>query len=182
MAVNAANYGADNKVDLAAAPWTDDANNPVKDVENGREAIADSIGAEPNTLVLSRAAYRAAKNNINVVDRYKHVQGGVVTTEMLKELFEVDQLVVASSFYKDESGIVRIWGEHAVLAYTAIGSLANEEPSFGYTYELEGAPTVWKAWWNNQNHSMMYPITYDRKPVIAGSSAGYLLQNAGKTL
>lgn len=179
MAVDPNNYDADHKVDLAGASWNDDANNPVKHVETGRESIADSIGAEPNTLVLSRAAFRAAKNNANVIERYKHVQGGVVTKDMLAELFEVDNLVVASSFYKDDNGIVRVWGQHAVLAYTSVGSMSNEEPSFGYTYELEGAPTVWKAWWNNSNHSMMYPVTYDRKPVIAGSAAGYLLQNAG---
>ena len=135
IARDAANYDADHKVDLAAAKWTDSANDPIADIDTGREAIVDTIGIEPRTLLLSRRAYRAAKNNAKIIERIKYTTRESVTAEILAELFDVDRVVVGGGFYMDDDGTpVQIWGADAVLAYVPTEALSMEEPSYGYTY------------------------------------------------
>src|SRR5690606_33279783 len=72
IARNAANYDADHKVDLAAAKWSDDANDPAVDVETGKEAIRASIGVYPNVLELSAKAFAAVRRNAKVKENFKY--------------------------------------------------------------------------------------------------------------
>lgn len=176
---NAANYDNDHKVDLAGAKWTDSANDPISDIDTGREAIVDTIGVEPRTLVLSRKAYRAARNNAKVIERVKHTGVRTVNAEILAELFDVDRVVVGGGFYLNDAGVPQqIWGADAVLAYVPTEALSMEEPSYGYTYVYEGHPLVEEAYQDRNAKSWLYPTLMDRGVALAGMDAGYLLQNA----
>lgn len=178
IARNADNYDNDHKVDLAAAQWSNDDNDPTKDIDTGREAIVDTIGIEPNTLLLSRRAFRGAKNNAKIIERIKYTTRDSVTTAILSELFDLDRVVVGGGFYMDDDGAPQqIWGADAVLAYVPTEALSMEEPSYGYTYTYQGHPLVLEAYQDRPHQSWMYPTLMDRAPVLAGMNAGYLLQN-----
>ncbi len=175
---NAANYDADHKIDLAAAKWTDDANNPNSDLDIGKTACADSIGIEPNVLVLSRAAFFAAKNNANVLERFKYTSKESITAVMLAALFDLDHVVVGKAITFDDAGAsTAIWGKDAVLAYVPDSPSGTEEPS--YTYTMESHPVVEQPYQDRNAKSWIYPVTYERAPVLSGMTAGYLLQNVG---
>lgn len=179
IALNAANYAAANKVDLTAAKWSNDANNPTTDIETGREAIRATIGVYPNVLVLSAKAFAAAKNNANVVARFKYTTADSITTAMLANLWNVDKVVVGTATYYDDTAgaFMDIWGTDAVLAYVPTVANSMAEPSYGYTYTMEGNPMAEKAYMERGSDSWIYPVKYERDPVLAGMSAGYLLQN-----
>lgn len=178
IARNAANYDANHVIDLAAAKWTDDTNNPNKDLDTGKTAIADTIGMEPNTLVLSRAAFYAAKNNANVVNRFKYTSKESITPEMLANLWDLERVVVGKAISFDDAGnATALWGADAVLAYVPAAPSGMEEPSYGYTYTMEGHPVVEQAYQDRNSKSWIYPVTYERAPVLSGMTAGYLLQN-----
>lgn len=178
LARNAANYSNDNKINLTASKWTDSLNDPSSDINTGKEAITDSIGIEPNTLILSNAAFLAARSNAKVAERFKYTSSASVTTEMLAEFFDVEHVVVGKAISFNDDGVsVPVWGKDAVLAYVAQNSSGQEEPSFGYTYQLTGSPMVEKPYQDRNANSWIYPVSTSRAPVIAGASAGYLLQN-----
>lgn len=180
IARNATNYDADHKVDLAAAKWTDDANNPSSDLDTGKTAIADSIGIEPNVLVLSRAAYFAAKNNAKVLERFKYTSKESITPEMLAALWDLERVVVGKAItFSDAGASTPVWGSDAVLAYVPENPSGMEEPSYGYTYTMEGHPMVEQPYQDRNAKSWIYPVTYERAPVLSGMTAGYLLQNVG---
>jgi hypothetical protein len=70
-----------------------------------------------------------------------------------------------------------VWGNNVVLAYTNLGSANAEEPSFGYTYTLDGNPLVEQTYWDASTKSWVYPVNYERVPVLSGITSGYLIQN-----
>lgn len=178
MARDANNYDADHKVDLALAKWTDDANDPLGDIDTGKEAVADSIGIEPNILTLSNGAFLAARRNAKVRENFKYTNSKSITAEMLAEYFDVEEVVVGKAISFDAQGVsTPVWGNDAVLAYSAQNPSGQEEPSFGYTYELDGSPYVETAYQDRSAKSWIYPVTTERAPVIAGAVGGYLLQN-----
>lgn len=126
--------------------WDQATSNPIKDITEAGVAMAAETGYKPNTLVLSPYAFNALKNHEDILDRIKYTQKGIVTTDLLATLFEVDKVLVAWSVVNtakkgaaDDVGF--IMGKHALLCY-ANPTPALRQPSAGYIFAwtgLEGA-------------------------------------------
>lgn len=184
IARNASNYDSDHKVNLAGNDrWTHPDSDPVGDVSAAKEAVRASIGMEPNTLVLSAKAKTALARHPQILARTGEAGVKVVTLETLKAVFEIENIVVGKATVADASdSLGDVWGTDAILAYVAPGTRAeanNEEPSYGYTYAIEGMPLVEQPYWENNTRSWVYGVSHDATPVLSGMTAGYLIQNAG---
>lgn len=186
LATNAANYGAGNKVTLAdATRWSQATGAPLTDVDTGREAIRAACGVYPNVLLMSAQAFIACKNNPSVVSRFQYnaqvaPDATQITAAMLAGLFNVARVVVGGAVsWNDANAAQDTWGNNAVLAYVPQTSadLSLEEPSYGYTYTLEGHPLVEEPYWDAATKSWVYGVTYERAPVLSGIAAGYLIVN-----
>lgn len=180
LARDANNYDNDHKVDLSASRWTDDANNPAKDIRVGQEAIRQTTGMEANTLTLSAKAFSAIRENAKVLERFKYTSRDSITVEMIAALLDLDQVVVGRAVTAGTGDAFSdVWGPDAVLAYVPQQASSMEEPSYGYTYTMDGHPLVEQPYYDNNAKSWLYPATYERAPVISGMEAGYLFQNVG---
>ena len=182
LARDAAQYDANHKVALAGTSvWTDKVNSdPITDIENAKEAIRSTVGLYPNTMLFSAKAWKALKQHPLIIDRYKYTNSNVVTTEMVAGLFEVPRVVVGMSLTSDDAGVFSdVWGNDVILANTSLGALGQEEPSYGYTYTMEGHPLVETPYWDQKARSWVYGVGYERAPVLSGITSGYLIQNAG---
>lgn len=184
LATTAGNYGAGNKITLAGATkWSAATGVPLSDIDTAREAIRQATGIYPNVLVLSALAFNACKNNPNVVSRFQYngqvsVDATQITPQMLAGLFNVEKVIIGKAItFNDANVATDIWGNNAILAYVPTVSLAIEEPSFGYTYTMEGNPSVEVPYYDNNAKSWIYGVNYERVPVLSGISSGYLIQN-----
>lgn len=184
LATTLGNYGAGNKVTLAGATkWSTATGTPLTDVDTGREAIRAAVGIYPNVLVLSAVAFIACKNNPQVIARFQYnssvaVDASSITEKQLAGLFNVDKVVVGKAIVTSDALVNSdIWGNNAVLAYVPIGETFQEEPSYGYTYTMNGNPLVEQPYWDNNSKSEIFGVTMERAPVLSGISSGYLIQN-----
>lgn len=177
LAIDANNYDANHKVTLAGATkWSDAAGLPTKNIDDAREAVRATTGVYPNVVLLSAVAFKAAKNNPSVLDRFKYTSRDSVTPEMLAALWDVERVVVGRAVYASDAGaFTDVWGNNAVVAYVPPVTSGMEEPSYGYTYTMEGHPMVEEPYWDNKARSWIYGVTYERKPVLTGILAGYLI-------
>lgn len=186
IARDAGNYDTDHKVALTGASrWKGDSANPNTDIETAKEAVRASIGVKPNTVVLSPSAFSGAKNNANILDRIKYTGRDAVTTQMLANLWEVQNVIVgeAVSASGQDDTLSDVWGDDVIVAYVAPASGSNRRssarPSYGYTYSIRGMPNVRQPYREENRKSWVYPVSADRTPVLSGMVAGYLIQNAG---
>ena len=189
IARNPANYDADHKIDLAAAKWSDDANDPIKDLKAGKEAIRASIGVDPNRVVFSPKAWSALTENAKVKDRYKHTTSQTITTDMIAAAIEVEKVVVGKAVFIEEGAaddtLGDVWGRDVVMAYVGASKSdkgkakgrSKRRPSFGYTYCLKNHPLVEKPYYENNCRSWIYQVINENTPVLTGVTAGYLFQN-----
>lgn len=187
LARNAANYDADHKIALVGADrWTGANGDPAKDIATALEAIRSSIGIRGNTVILSSKALAAAQANEKVLERLKYTSASQVTIEDLRRIFGVADVseggAVAASGANDDFGDV--WGADVIVAYVAPSASGSNrrnaaEPSFGYTYAIEGMPNVEMPYNDRSARSWIYPVANDATPVLSGIVAGYLIQNAG---
>lgn len=186
LARNPANYGGNVLVLSGASRWTQTTSTPIADVRAAKNSVLKKCGMKPNVGLLGPNAFNAAIEHASVRDYLKHTSAEVITEELLAKVFQLDALYVAEAMVGDEStgNLDFIWGNDVILAYVpqAPGEGTDRdlaEPSYGYTYEIDGMPTVSVPRYNENNASWEVTVRDDCEAMPTGMSAGYLLQNAG---
>lgn len=186
LATTAANYEPDSVMVLTgAAKWSASTGTPIADIDAGREVIRAKCGLYPNVVALSATAFNAARNNPSVLARVlpggKTAEPAQVTRETLAALFNVDEVVVGQGVEFVGTSNRDIWGDDVVLAYVPRGFGGNAmdmaQPSYGYTYTLNGSPMVEAPYWEQQSKSWIYGVTYERAPVLSGIASGFLIKD-----
>lgn len=179
IALDASRYGANNKVALSGtSKWSDASSNPTTDMDDYREAVRQQIGIYPNRLLLSAQAYKAARTNPNIVDRFKYTGRDSITADLLAHLWDLDEVVVgkAVTYDPDAGTMTDVWGNNAVLFYAPDGPSTRQQPSFGYTYKMRGNPYAEEPYRDRNAKSWIYPMTYERVPVVTSIDSGFLIQ------
>lgn len=181
LARNAANYDANHKVTLSGTDqWNDYTNSdPVGDINAAKEAIRSTTGIYPNVIEIAAKVFDVLKEHPKIIDKIKYTQRGIVTAELLAAVFDVAKVVVGKAIAFDDAGAsIDIWGKDVVLAYVPQTISGQEEPSYGYTYTMEGHPMVEEPYWENQSKSWVYGVGYERAPVLSGITSGFLIASA----
>lgn len=183
LATTAGSYAAGNKTTLSGtSQWSDytGTSAPSKDIETAKEAIRSQIGRAGNTVIVSASVMAKLRQHPSIIDRIKYTGRDVVTTDLLAALWGVDRVLVGGAVYTDASGtITDVWGKFVVVAYTQMGSVADlGEPTYGYTYRLDGAPYVEPGYEDRNAKSDIYPVTDEVAPVLTAATAGYLISAA----
>lgn len=116
---------------------------PIEFFDQRIEAIGGATGFPPNKLVLGPAAYRAIKNNPAVLDRIKYTQRGIVTTDLLASLLELDEVLVARGVYNtanegQDDNVQYIVDTNSALLVHAAPAPSLDTPTGGYTFTWTG--------------------------------------------
>jgi len=180
LARNASNYDNDHKVTLTSTDqWDDAASTPIADIEAAKEAIRSSVGVYPNVMEISAKAFAALKEHADILEKIKYTQRGVVTADLLAVIFDLDKVVVGKAIaFADDGSTIDVWGKDVVLAYVPPSINGREEPSYGYTYTMEGHPLVEVPYWEDSTKSWIYGVGYERAPVLSGITSGFLIVDA----
>ena len=69
LAQDPKNYATENKIALSGtSQFTNDASDPIKVVNEGKDAVCGKIGKDPNTLVMGQDVWQALKQNKTLKD------------------------------------------------------------------------------------------------------------------
>ncbi len=181
LARNAALYSASNKVALTSGNNLSTAtSSPKALVAAARLAIRQATGKYPNVMILPAGGVYKLDLHPEIRDRLKYTGGGNATTEMLAKYFEMDTVAEGNAVFatSSTSSMQDVWGNDIVLAYVPKNFRGVRAPSYGYTYSMRGQPSVKTPYQEFNRDSWVYGCKFERAPVIAGVSAGYLIQNA----
>lgn len=179
LATDASLYGANNKITLSGTDKFSDGTSDIEGTfDDAKEAVRSSCGMYPNVALFGPKAFRATKRHPKVKEQFKYVSDKSVTADMLAEFLELDRVSVGKSVKATDAGVMSdVWGNFIVLAYVPSAPSQAEEPSYGYTYTLEGHPLVETPYWENTSKSWIYGVTDERVPVLSGIASGYLIIN-----
>lgn len=183
IALNAANYGTNNKVTLTGTDrWNDPTSDPFDDIDTARQSIRSQTGVKPNKAIFGPKVVSALRRHPMVIARLSTAEIRTpASIAQLQALFEIDEIIEGGTVYFDEATnlFVDVWGTYAVLAYTTPKSMQEMgSPSYGYTYRLEGMPLVEEPYYERNPKSWLYPVTDAYQAVLAGASAGFLFTTA----
>jgi len=163
---------ANGNTTAVSTPWNNPDSNPVGDVAQAYETIAEkSGGITPNTLVIGQAAFVALKQHPEVIYRMPAtiLKGDAEVAQALSGVFGVENVVV--SRVADETGVK--WPrDTALLAVTApANSLASTPAACRLVYWSDDGDISREGW---------LVETYDKEEtrshiIRARRNAGYLV-------
>jgi hypothetical protein len=189
LARDPANYPATNRVVLSAgARWTDAGVDPATAIDAGMEAVRTATGMYPNVMLLPSRVYRALRRNAAARSLFGGSDTGAIGPAQIAAAFDIERVVVAGAVQASTAEPLAgpapanvfsdVWGTDVILAYAPQNPSGIEEPSYGYTYTMEGHPFVEQPRWDGDTKSWIAGVAFERVPVLSGISAGYLIQSA----
>lgn len=181
---------------LGTDRWDDYANSdPCSDVRAWKQEVRAQTGVFPNRIGLGSRVFDTLAEHPVVRDKFKYVSAESVTTQMLAQMFEVESVDKGESTVLDRSSgeLVDIWGDNFWMCYVPNGldgqlpvpqeGAMKEEPSFGYTYTLQGYPVSLPERFDEDTASYIYTVMAERSPELVGMGntgkvgAGFLATN-----
>jgi hypothetical protein len=124
--------------------WDAAGSTPINDIQDQIVAMKALTGFKPNSLVVSMGVDNALRNHLDVIDRYKYTQAGIITGDLLARVFGVSNYHIAQAVRNTAvegatDAFSFILGNHALLCYSnPRPSLLT--PSAGYTFGWTGRP------------------------------------------
>ena len=171
--------------------WDDHENAaPIDDVKAGRKEMHDTIGVEPNTLIISYSTFLDLGLCGQIVDRIKHtnpaVQRGDIQAPLLAQAFGVDQILVGGSLYNgakkgQDAELSAIWSnEHAMLCRTSDSEMLGDLPCLGRTFLwTTDSPTntVVESYRDETVRGDVIRVRHETDEEFISPECGYLLSN-----
>jgi hypothetical protein len=119
--------------------WSDSNSDPIIAIREAGNTIRSSIMKKPNTLMLSQSVRDKLIDHPAIIERFRYVQGGIITDEMLARAFDVERVIIGatqknSSVESQSDSMTDIWGKNALLAYIN-QRLGQKIVTLGVTYQ-----------------------------------------------
>jgi hypothetical protein len=130
--------------------WNDAASDPIVQFADLQTEFVRQSGRKANTLVLGAQAITSLKNHPDIIDRIKYTQRGVVTTDLLASLFDVDKVLVSYATVTDVAERNDMREQDAAASYSFMTNSKSAllcytpstpslmTPAAGYTFTWNG--------------------------------------------
>lgn len=183
LAQDPKNYSTDNKITLSGtSQFTHEKSDPVGVIDDAKDAISRQIGQDPNTLVLGQEVWESLKRNKSLKDLIASSTNKIVTLDLLKEFFEIENIVIGKAIYSNANDkFERVWGNNMILAYVPkLNARTEYDPAFAYTIRKKDALQIDE--YEKEGNKVRYIRATDiYTPFLVGAEAGYLVSNVNGT-
>jgi hypothetical protein len=111
---------------------------PITKIDAAKRLVHKAIGLMPTDMFMGVEVFDKLKWHSKLIEYYKYSQKGVLTIDMLKELFGVKRIHVGNALYntatKNQTRVNGyIWGKDLGLLYVP-DRPAQKTPAFGYSF------------------------------------------------
>ena len=114
--------------------WSDPNSDPIVQFADLQTNFVEQSGRKANTLVLGARAITQLKNHPDIIDRIKYTQRGVVTTDLLASLFDVEKILVSYATVTDVAELNDAKAQDAAATYRFMSN--SKSALLGYTPQL----------------------------------------------
>lgn len=159
--------------------WNEASADPVGDVLAGKEVVRAAIGRNPNVMVLPASVLASLRTCTAIIDMVKYSAVGKVTIDLLRNLFEIDNLIVADAVYNsaqegDTFTTTDVWGDTVGLYYMGPPT-GLKQISAAKTFRMRAFRSG--KYRDETIRSDVYHVSMVEDTVVTCAAAGYLLTN-----
>ncbi|MBR6126765.1 hypothetical protein IKQ21_03685 [bacterium] len=179
LAQDPAKYPTNNKIALSGtSQFTHKDSDPIGVIDDAKDAVARQIGQDPNTLVMGQEVWESLKRNESLKGLIASTSNKIITLDLLKEFFEIENIVVGKTIYSNANNqFERIWGNNIILAFVPhLNARTEYDPAFAYTVRKKDALQIDE--YEKEGNKVRYIRATDiYTPFLVGPEAGYLISN-----
>ena len=130
-------WGTDGTV---SNKWDTSGSDPVQDIDNASIKIEETTGRTPNVLIITRKVWNALKHNASIIDRYKQTTPAAMTTQLVAQLCDIDQILVCRAVYDSQgtegldASMGFMTGDDGALLIYRNPSAGLRQPSAAYRF------------------------------------------------
>lgn len=162
--------------------WSDYANSdPIGDVRTARTTVHSSTFKKPNTLIMGKQVFDMLVEHPAIIERIKYSALGVVTSELLARVFQVEKVLVGEAGSNTAAegqtdSLSYVWGKHAWVAFISPRvSLKMLTVGITFTYKQRSV----KRWRDEDREGTYVRVGQDNYvQKIVAANAAYLIKNA----
>lgn len=158
----------------------DSATDPIEIIRDAMSSVRSHIAHYPNVMVMGDSTYRALLDHPKIIERIKYNGLGKVTTAILAQILDLEQVHVGNAVECDTDGInYDIWQDNIILAYVdnnQSNRRSEFNPSFGYTFRRENMPEV-DSYFENGGKMKVIRCTDNYSVNLTSSAAAFLIKN-----
>lgn len=165
--------------------WNDFGNSdPIANIRTGKQTVHSAVHKNPNTLVLGRQVWDKLIDHPAFIERIKYSALGVMTTELMARILEVDRVIIAAAGKNtakegQTDSMSYIWGKDALLCYVA-PRITPKMITLGLTYTWEQLQVERLRGSTEEDRKGTYVRVgnwyFDQNTIAV--SCGYLVKNA----
>ena len=173
----AGSFGAQTSALSGTNQWNDYAgSDPIGDVRTAKSVVHAASGKMPNVMVIGYQAYLKLLDHPDILERIKYTQKGIITADLIAQVFEVDKLLVGKALYDSTiEGVAEslgyVWGKKVALLYSE-PSPGLKKVSFGYQFQNRGFSV--KKWREEKRAGDFIEAGEIRDEKIVAAATGYL--------
>lgn len=176
----------------AAGLWApnDNTNTFVLDMLERSEYIRSQTGFKPNVLVMDAGTYNKLKMNDALLERIKYTQRGVLSSDLIAAMFDLDQVLIGEAIYstakENKAGTdftaQNIWeknaGKGSAFLFYRAPSIGLKVPTAGLQarvkYDNGGSYRRLTTWREAAEHQDVYEAAEETDIVQTGADLGFL--------
>ena len=130
--------------------WSVTTSDPISQLATLQINFVQQTGFKANTMVMGANVLKALKNHPAIIDRIKYTQRGIVTTDLIATLFDVERILVCYATAATGPNVPDAAAQDAAATYAFIAD-ANSvllcytpsapslmQPAAGYTFTWNG--------------------------------------------
>jgi hypothetical protein len=157
--------------------WDNNNSDPVGIVDQYKEVIRKACGRIPNKMVLPYDVWLKIKEHSDIKARIKTTTDTIVTIDLLKRLFEMEELLISQSLYNTaEEGqdvtLADMMSKKVFMGYIN-KTPGIMRPSVGYNIQVNGLQA--KTYREDQTDSEIARTTVNEVQKVCAVDCGYLL-------
>lgn len=184
----AANWATGNSATLSGVnQWSDyTGSDPVSDVESGIDTMHGKTGYRANTGIIPWPVWKKLKHHPDILDRVKYSQKGIITVDLLREIFELERILVAEAIVTaSNEGVAAgsetytyVWGKDVVLAYVAPNpGIWTPTAMYQFVNQALGVRSIrrWREEPEHQDVVEAYELVDEK---IVSNLLGYVIKSA----
>lgn len=171
-----------NETLSGSSQFSDYANSdPFAKVETARNTVRSSIMRLPNTLIVGYEVHQKLIHHPDLIERVKYSQKAVLTVELLKSLFNIDNYWVADQQYiSSKEGqsetVADIWGKHMWVGYIDPAP-RRKSITFGWHFVYDKG-TKTDRWYEIKKKTTFIRTELHYVREVVAASAMFLYKNA----
>jgi len=173
------------RVTTPGTKYGNSASDPLADFKTAQNAIVDSVGMQPNAVVMSQKVFNILKYHPQLADvlGFKYNQAGSMSVLDIANALNVEEVLIANAPYNSakegQSDSMTQICAASILFYVKPKSAAKYQISLGYSMKLSGAEgrEVYKYDMNNPPGSTGIIVQDVYQCKLVNASAGYLLNS-----